>query len=79
MASWCMSMLLTLCLNRPTIFSRMGWLNTIRLPDMTLATSPRVSSSPLFRQMPSAPESRTSTHSFSFSISPVKISTFTLG
>ena len=51
----------------------------IRLPDMTLATSPRVNNSPLFRQIPSAPASRTSTQSFSFSISPVKISTLTLG
>ena len=43
------------------------------------AWKPRVSSSPLFRIIPSQPASSTSTHSFSFRISPVKINTFRTG
>ena len=38
-----------------------------------------VSSSPLFKIIPSQPASKTSTHSFSFRISPVKIKTLTFG
>ena len=68
-----------LFLNLSTIFCSMGWLKTRRFPLITLDTSPRVSSSPLFRQMPSAPASKTSTQSFSFNSSPVNISTFRFG
>ena len=44
-----------------------------------VCTSVLVSNSPVFRIMPSAPASSTSTHNFSFNISPVNISTCTPG
>ena len=78
-ASWRRTVDMTFLRKEPTIASIIGWLNTYFLPDITLTTSARVSISPVFRIMPSAPASRASTHSFSFNISPVKISTFTSG